>query len=252
MNHPTDATRSRRVRPGPASGGLDVSFEMEDRTRRTPRQLWRRWFAQKFHVKKQPRRFTNDAIRVQLPMRMVLTTLSVFLIFPLVLFGWRERQIRITEGEAELFQEKQQQQHHHIVDGHERYPTWMDKHVRQGAFDDSNDSGDVAAGNGTAVEGGEDRVAETKSSPEKESSDQQDNPNIPNGEENHLDTPKEGAPEKHAHPEQADEVENETNDHPADKPEGETQSHAENPALVEENTDVDDPHEDENPMDNPA
>jgi hypothetical protein len=146
---------SRRVRTGPQSGNTlqyasdDTESEMvrqpflsADRssssrsataanaTRALVGRLYQ-GLAQKFRKKKNRDHYhhhahgqqTDDSIRVNVPIRMMFSTLAIFLVLPLSLFIWKEMHLHPATTGVEFKPNLRKENR----DGPDRFPTWMDK-----------------------------------------------------------------------------------------------------------------------------
>ncbi len=64
---------------------------------------------------------TKDNVHIQVPLRMMVSTLSIFLIFPLTLFGWRQfhptLHVEIRNNSTKGL----------YNNNHDKFPTWMDE-----------------------------------------------------------------------------------------------------------------------------
>lgn len=81
----------------------------------------------------------TDSIRVQIPIRMMLSTLSIFLILPLSMFAWKETHLHPPEELQSIQQNPELRQKNTHSGG--RFPTWMDE-----------DTNSVANSSGTTTE----------------------------------------------------------------------------------------------------
>lgn len=121
-----------------------------------------------------PHHNNKDNVHIQVPLRMMLSTLSIFLIFPLILFGWRQFHPTIRTDLSGV----EGAQNFSKALNHDRFPTWMDeiKLPPLKSFE-SDISDESAANNGTTIDVDlGDSSSETKSGAPNDSPQQANDP----------------------------------------------------------------------------
>lgn len=99
---------------------LGITQKIRDTTRKQRQQSRRNDHRHSHHHHQS----LDDSIRVQVPMRMMLSTLTIFLVLPLTIFIWKEIHLHPREG-AEYFKSGVRQGPER--NDPDRFPTWMDK-----------------------------------------------------------------------------------------------------------------------------
>ncbi len=69
-----------------------------------------------------PHHHTKDNVHIQIPLRMMISTLSIFLLIPLLLFGWRQLFHPPTVASMEIRNSSKV-----LHNNHNKFPTWMDE-----------------------------------------------------------------------------------------------------------------------------
>lgn len=88
----------------------------------------------------------KDNVHIQVPIRMMFSTLSIFLILPLTLFGWRQFHptVRVDRAVGGA-------QNSSLALKHDRFPTWMDEINLPPLKAIESEIGESTAKNGTAI-----------------------------------------------------------------------------------------------------